>query len=74
MKVKASALCAGGGETEFKQGLRVDNGTTNLLILSLIISLNYERSKFPRFAREGEGTEFRQGIESRMVQQIFFFL
>ena len=41
-----------GGETEFRQGLRVENGTTNLL--SLIISLNYERSKVPRFAREGE--------------------
>ena len=38
------ALCAGGEETEFREGLIVENGTTNHL-LSLIISLNYKRSK-----------------------------
>ena len=55
--VKASALCArGGGKTEFREGLRVENGRTNHL-LSLIISLNYKWSKLPRFAREGGGGE-----------------
>ena len=36
LNVKASALRAGGGVTEFRQGLRVENGTTNRL-LSLMI-------------------------------------
>ena len=55
---RASRERGGGWRTKFKQGFRVENGTTNLLI----ISLNYERSKFPRFTRRGRRTEFRQRI------------
>ena len=58
MKHQSFHVLRGRGETEFRQGLRVENGTTNHL-LSLIIALNNERSKLTRFAQEG-GIEFRQ--------------
>ena len=50
MKCQKFTRYARAGETEFKQGLRDENGTTNHL-LSLIIN---EKSKLPRFPREGE--------------------
>ena len=38
MKLKASALRAGGGRgNEFRQGLRVENGTTNRLLSLMIL-------------------------------------
>ena len=51
MKGQSFRALRGREETEFRQGLRVENGTTNRL-LSLTIK---ERSKLPRFARNGGG-------------------
>ena len=47
MKRQSFRASRGRGKTEFRQGIRVENGKTNRL-LSLIIN---ERSKLPRFAR-----------------------
>ena len=51
MKRQSFRASRGRGKTEFRQGIRVENGKTNRL-LSLIIN---ERSKLPRFARIGGG-------------------
>ena len=59
MKCQKFRASRGRGKTEFRQGLRVENGTANRL-LSLMVLI--KRQKLPGFAREGGGTEFRRGL------------
>ena len=71
MKLKASALCAGGGGgNEFRQGLRVENSTTNRL-LSLMILMKLKSFS----ASRGRGEpEFRRGfiVENCTTNRPFF--